>query len=59
MSDAEVILILIMVLQKVDLKMIAAETGMRGSGIGMCPFDPDDNSTYIYVGKFAISFTLA
>ena len=47
-----------MVLQKADLKMIAAETGISGSGLAMCPYDPDDNATYIYIGKNTISFTL-
>ena len=43
-----------MVLQKADLQEIVAETGGRGSGIALCPFDPDDNSTYIYISKYNI-----
>ena len=42
------------VLQKADLTEIVAETGGRGSGIALCPFDPDDNSTYIYISKYHI-----
>ena len=51
MPDPEIIIINITVLQKADLKMIAAETGISGSGLAMCPYDPDDNATYIYIGK--------
>ncbi|KAI0237301.1 Semaphorin-2A [Lamellibrachia satsuma] len=34
-------------LQKEHLEILQA--GRRGSGIAQCPFDPNDNSTYIYI----------